>query len=117
MLTPLAEAVAISSGLTGRLDIPIAAVPSMIAAMPVVDPSAAISKLVPGCCALNSSANCGTSFAPNVSDPLMTRLSAHARGVPMVRAMNVRSSFFILLFGCVVEAGRAFSPFAVSRKS
>ena len=53
-----------------RLDIPICAVPSMIAASPVEDPSAAISKSTPGCRAQNSSAKIGTNFAPNVSDPL-----------------------------------------------
>ena len=53
MFTPLAQAAEISVGLARRLDMPICAVPSMIAAMPVVEPSAAISKLVPGFCALN----------------------------------------------------------------
>ena len=42
----------------------------MIAANPVEDPSAAISKSTPGCRAQNSSAKIGTNFAPNVSDPL-----------------------------------------------
>ena len=40
-------------------------------ATPVVDPSAAISNDTFGLFALYSSARVGTSFAPNVSDPLM----------------------------------------------
>src|SRR6266404_668441 len=68
----------------------------MMAAMPVVDPSAAISKVVPGCCALNSSANCGTSFAPKVSDPLTMRVSPRAARTLAPRATINRTSFFIL---------------------
>src|ERR1700731_3492577 len=78
MFTPLPEAAPTSAGFARRLDMPICAVPSMIAAMPVVEPSAAMSKVVPGCCALNCSASCGTSFAPSVSEPLMTNFSARA---------------------------------------
>ena len=78
MLTPLALAAEISVGLARRLDMPICAVPSMIAARPVVEPSAAISKSVPGLLALNASASCGTSLAPSVSEPLMTSLPAWA---------------------------------------
>src|SRR5262249_53023576 len=43
-----------------------------------VEPSAAMSKVVSGWLALNASANCGTSLAPSVSDPLMTNRSASA---------------------------------------
>src|ERR1041384_3915471 len=76
MFFPLAEAAPTSDDFARLLDIPISAVPSMIAAMPVVDPSAAMSKVVPGCSVLNCSASCGTSFAPSVSEPLITRRSA-----------------------------------------
>src|SRR5205085_6931192 len=90
MLMPLAAACPTSDDLARRLDIPICAVPSMIAAMPVVDPSAAMSKVVPGCEALNCSASCGTSFAPRVSEPLMTSLSARTSVATQARARRAR---------------------------
>ena len=71
----------------------------MIAEMPVVDPSAAMLKVVPGCCALNSSANCGTSFAPSVSDPLMTSVSARVRQTAAPRMTRVNRIFFIFARG------------------
>jgi len=47
----------------GRLDIPICAVPSMIAAIPVVEPSAAdVEGFVPGCCAFKCSARLRDQF-------------------------------------------------------
>jgi len=52
MLMPLAWAADISVGLARRLDMPIWAVLSVMAAMPVVEPSAAISNVVPGLLAL-----------------------------------------------------------------
>src|SRR5207249_685552 len=67
----------------------------MMAAMPVVDPSAAILKVVPGCCALNSSANWGTSFAPSVSDPLIISVSARVRQTAAPRMTRVSRIFFI----------------------
>src|SRR2546421_7091893 len=67
----------------------------MMAAMPVVEPSAAMLKVVPGCCALNSSASCGTNFAPSVSDPLMTSVSARTTEIATLRAIKLRKSFFI----------------------
>src|SRR4029450_9092738 len=76
MVLPLDEAAPTSELLARLLDMPIWAVPSMIAAIPVVDPSAAMSKVVPGCCHFNCSASCGTNLAPSVSEPLMTRRSA-----------------------------------------
>src|SRR6476646_519048 len=93
---PLAAAAPTSEVLARRLDMPISAVPSMIAAIPVVDPSAAMSKVVPGCCALNCSANCGTSLAPSVSEPLMTRRSAFALAMPV--ATRARLSATCLIF-------------------
>ena len=78
MFTPFPEAAETSAGLARRLDMPICAVPSIMAEMPVVEPSAAMSKVVPAFCALNCSASCGTSLAPSVSEPLMTRRSALA---------------------------------------
>src|SRR5256885_12401360 len=69
----------------------------MMAAMPVVDPSAAMLKVVPGCCALNSSASCGTSLAPSVSEPLITSESARVQTVPRPRTNRARVSFFMLL--------------------
>ena len=45
---PLAVAADISAGNARRLAMPMSAVPSMIAAMPVVEPSAAMLKLTPG---------------------------------------------------------------------
>jgi len=61
-----------------RLDIPISAVPSMMAAIPVVEPSAADVEGRPGCSAFEVSANCGTSFAAECVGTLMTRRSAFA---------------------------------------
>lgn len=83
----MAFAVETSVALAGRLDMPICAVPSMIAAMPVVEPSAAISKVVSGCFALYASESCGTSFAPSVSEPLMTSepAKAEAPAIEMAR--------------------------------
>src|SRR5437763_16280473 len=78
---------------------PMAAVLSINAANPVVDPSAAMSKVVPGCCDLNSSASCGTSFAPRVSEPLMTNESPRATSVAVAKVINVRTNFFILFHG------------------
>ena len=49
---PLAWAADSSVGFAWRLDMPMSAVPSMIAVNPVVEPSAAISKLVSGFFAL-----------------------------------------------------------------
>src|SRR5215471_10433133 len=102
-VTPLALAAATSSGFVGRLAIPICAVPSMIAEIPVVDPSAAMLKVVSECCALNSSASCGTSFAPSVSDPLMTSVSPRAMSVETFRAINARKSFFIRNTCCLLD--------------
>src|SRR6476660_8237031 len=93
--TPLALPFAISSGLAGRLAIPIAAVLSINAANPVADPSAAISKEVPGCCALNCSANCGTSFAPRVSEPLITIVSARPIVIAEIVTKRVINNLFI----------------------
>src|SRR5689334_1068296 len=67
----------------------------MIAAIPVVDPSAAMLKVVSGCCALNSSESCGTSFAPRVSEPLMTKVSARAANPLTPTAIRIRMSFFM----------------------
>src|ERR1700720_1009691 len=106
MLTPLPLAAATSSGFVGRLAIPIWAVPSMMAAMPVVDPSAAMSKVVPGCCALNCSASCGTSFAPSVSEPLMTSRSAFAVEIAAPSKSPIARYFIFIGFecvGCLVE--------------
>src|SRR5215216_1604705 len=94
---PLAVAAPTSELLARRLDIPISAVPSMMAAMPVVDPSAAMSKVVPGCCALNCSANCGTNFAPSVSEPLMTRRSAFVLDMLAVTSARLRMRYLILI--------------------
>ncbi len=52
MFLPLAAAAPTSDDFARRLDMPISAVPSMIAAIPVVEPSAAMSNVVPGCCGL-----------------------------------------------------------------
>src|ERR1700682_6265619 len=102
MCTPLAAAAPISAGLARRLDMPISAVPSMIAAMPVVEPSAAMSKVVPGCCALNCSASCGTSFAPRVSEPLMTSFSARASMETKASpSANARCEIFIFYLSAV----------------
>src|SRR4029077_13053878 len=95
ILMPLAEAAPISDDLARRLDIPSCAVPSMIAAIPVVEPSAAMSKVVPGCCALNCSANCGTSFAPRVSEPLITIASPRATASAEMPTKTVTNNFFI----------------------
>src|SRR5258707_9731986 len=97
MLMPLACAAPTSDDLARRLDIPICAVPSMIAAIPVVEPSAAMSKVVPGCCALNCSASCGTSFAPRVSEPLMTRRSALALDMPARTSARLTTSGLIFI--------------------
>src|SRR4029077_7048218 len=97
MLMPLAEAAPISDDLARRLDIPICAVPSMIAAIPVVEPSAAMSKVVPGCCALNCSASCGTSFAPRVSEPLITKRSAFALEKLAVASARLTARYLILI--------------------
>src|SRR6185295_17441618 len=97
MLMPLACAAPTSDDLARRLDIPICAVPSMIAAIPVVDPSAEMSKVVPGCCALNCSASCGTSFAPKVSEPLITSRSAFA--VEAVTAKSKPSKRYFIFIG------------------
>src|SRR6185369_1485905 len=102
ILMPLAEAAPISDDLARRLDIPICAVPSMIAAIPVVEPSAAMSKVVPGCCALNCSANCGTSFAPRVSEPLMTRRSACALAMPATSSARLSARYFIFIYVLVL---------------
>src|SRR5438067_6673519 len=93
--TPLALPLAISSGFAGRLAIPIAAVLSINAAKPVADPSAAISKVVPGCWDLNCSANCGTSFAPSVSEPLITIVSARAMLRLEITAAPNNNTFFM----------------------
>src|SRR5207302_5815800 len=95
MLMPLAAACPTSDDLARRLDIPICAVPSMIAAIPVVEPSAAMSKVVPGCCALNCSASCGTSLAPSVSEPLMTIVSARPIVSAEMTTKTVTNNFFI----------------------
>src|SRR4051812_32684425 len=104
MLMPLAAACPTSDDLARRLDIPICAVPSMIAEMPVVEPSAAMSKVVPGCEALNCSASCGTSFAPRVSEPLMTSLSARASMVTKTTARMAKSrvSFIMVRYANLV---------------
>ena len=99
MCLPFAAAVPTSDVLARRLDMPISAVPSMIAAIPVVDPSAAMSKVVPGCCALNCSASCGTSLAPSVSEPLMTRRSALASVMPKASAINIARCFSFIVLG------------------
>src|SRR6266550_398329 len=99
ILRPLAVAAPTSEDFARRLDMPISAVPSMMAAMPVVEPSAAMSNVVPGCCDLNCSANCGTSFAPNVSDPLMTRRSACALETLAARIMLNARYFVLMIFG------------------
>src|SRR4029453_11325148 len=102
MCLPLAAAAPTSEVLARRLDIPISAVPSMMAAIPVVDPSAAMSKVVPGCCALNCSASCGTSLAPSVSEPLITRRSAFT--LEMLDATSARTIeiyFIFIRFGSV----------------
>ena len=54
----------ISVGLARRLDMPIWAVPSVMAAMPVVEPSAAISNATRGFLDLYSSASMGTRSTP-----------------------------------------------------
>src|SRR4029453_3616897 len=78
----------------------------MMAAMQVVDPSAAMSKVVPGCCALNCSANCGTNLAPSVSEPLMTRRSAFALDMAAVSSARLIAKYLIFIgyggFGCCV---------------
>src|SRR5437762_6069782 len=94
---PLAEAAPISDDLARRLDIPICAVPSMIAAIPVVEPSAAMSKVVPGCCALNCSASCGTSLAPRVSEPLITRRSALALAMPVATSARLSATYLLFI--------------------
>ena len=71
----------------------------VLAAMPVVDPSAAISKLAPLCSALNASASCGTSFAPSVSEPLMTMRPAWATDAVSARAAAAVMSLVIFI-GC-----------------
>src|SRR6267378_2770067 len=115
MFFPLDAAAPTSEVLARRLDMPICAVPSMMAAIPVVDPSAAMSKVVPGCSALKCSANCGTSFAPSVSEPLMKSRSALASAKPNATAtVRIRGvNFIISLFlgDCLprrsgAEAGR-----------
>ena len=94
---PLALIAAASSGLAGRLAMPICAVLSINAAKPVADPSAAMLNSVPGCCDLNCSASCGTSLAPRVSEPLMTRLSGDATTVPAAdTARSARSRFMFV---------------------
>src|SRR5207302_6502524 len=75
--------------------LPIAAVLSINAANPVADPSAAISKVVPGCCVLNCSANCGTSLAPRVSEPLITIVSARAIVSAEMATREVTNNLFI----------------------
>src|SRR5689334_11219974 len=95
METPLAWAADISVGLARRLDMPIWAVPSVMAAMPVVEPSAAISKAMPGFLALYSSASMGTSLAPRVSEPLMTSLSAARAAVARAATERREMIFFI----------------------
>src|SRR2546423_13631389 len=100
MLMPLAAACPTSDDLARRLDIPICAVPSMIAAIPVVEPSAAMSKVVSGCCALNASASCGTSFAPRVSEPLMTRRSAYPCAVSKARPRVISSDLSFIVCSC-----------------
>ena len=64
MFTPFDEADATSAGLARRLDMPICAVPSMIAEMPVVEPSAAMSKVVPGCSRLKLLGKLRDEFCP-----------------------------------------------------
>src|SRR5437763_10406336 len=96
MCFPLAAAAPASEVLARRLDMPICAVPSMMAAIPLVEPSAAMCKVVPVCCALHCSANCGTSLAPSVSEPLITRRSACALATPV--AMSARLSATCLIF-------------------
>src|SRR5207248_10330491 len=86
---------AIASGLAGWLAIPISAVLSINAANPLADPSAAISNVVPGYCALNCSANCGTSLAPRVSEPLITIASPRATVSAQMPTKTVSNNFFI----------------------
>src|SRR5262249_3440894 len=101
MFLPFDAAAPTSEPFARRLDIPISAVPSMIAAMPVVDPSAAMSKVVPGCSALKCSASCGTNFAPSVSEPLITRRSALASVNPNATARRrIKWVDFILVADC-----------------
>src|SRR5215211_7655316 len=99
MCLPLDEAAPTSEDFARRLDMPMSAVPSIMAAIPVVDPSAAMSKVVPGCCALNCSASCGTSLAPSVSEPFMTRRSAFEldRLAPNNPRVTARYLIFIAL--------------------
>src|SRR5271166_1133218 len=94
MVTPLALAADISVALARREDMPICAVPSMMAAMPVVEPSAAISNETPGFFALYSSASVGTSLAPSVSEPLMTSFWARRAVVARIAAA-MRMIFFM----------------------
>src|SRR5262245_37849419 len=94
-VTPFAVAADISVGFARRELIATWAVPSMIAAMPVVDPSAAISNDILGYFALNSSASVGTSFAPKVSDPLMTSFSGAANAA----AARARKIGVFIAFG------------------
>src|SRR6266404_4162897 len=68
-----------------------------ITAMPVVDPSAAMSNVVPECSALKCSANCGTSLAPSVSEPLMTRRSAFALAMPVATSARLRVTCLIFI--------------------
>src|SRR5256885_8718853 len=99
MFFPFALAAPTSEDFARRLDMPIPAVPSMIAAMPVVEPSAAMSNVVPGCSALKCSASCGTSFAPSVSEPLMTRRSALASAKPNATARTISSEVSFIIIG------------------
>ena len=88
---------------------PICAVLSINAANPVVDPSAAMSKVASGCCDLNCSANCGTNFAPSVSEPLMTRRSAFVVAEEMRSAADAKATivFFMRVwfgFNCATSS-------------
>ena len=94
--TPLAAAPESSVALARREDMPIWAVPSVMAAMPVVEPSAAISKETPGWAALYSSESIGTSLAPRVSEPLMTSFWACTEAT-VARAARMRMDFFMIL--------------------
>ena len=89
--TPFAPAVAFSLPLSSRLDIPIWAVPSIMAAIPVEDPSAAISNFEPGFLFSYASAILGIIFAPNVSEPLMINLSCALERTENIRKRLVES--------------------------
>src|SRR4051812_46787557 len=95
IFTPFACAAETSVVLARRDAMPIWAVLSMMAVIPVVEPSAAISKETPGWFALYSSASCGTSLAPRVSEPLMTSFCAEATEAIASAARRRRDVFMV----------------------